>query len=225
MPEDDWQKFANLRLFFAWMWGHPGKKLLFQGGEFAQRAEWNHEQSLDWHLLQYDSHHGMQRLVQRLNHIYQSEPALFLLDDSCEGFQWIDFQDAENSVWSFLRKLPPAASQPSANPQELKLKVEEKTNSTSHFNYHDVMVIVNATPVVRYGYRIGVPAVGSYEVILNSDDTCFWGSGLNQCRTFQSEWYRAHGFEHSIVLDLPSLSTIYLRVPQVKLNTQVFRKN
>lgn len=196
MPEDDWQQFANLRLFLAWMWGHPGKKLLFQGGEFAQRDEWDHARSLDWHLLQHGSHHGMQRLVQRLNQIYRTEPALFLLDDCCEGFQWIDFNDAENSVWSFLRKAPSSVM-------------------ASHGeNNADLIVIVNATPVVRYGYRIGVPVMGSYEVLLNSDDTCFYGSGLNQCRSFHAESHGAHGFEASITLDLPSLSTIYLRVPQ-----------
>jgi 1,4-alpha-glucan branching enzyme len=199
MPEDDWQKFANLRFFIAWMWGHPGKKLLFQGSEFAQRHEWNHQQSLDWHLTEHESHRGVQRLVQRLNQIYQSEPALFLLDDSCEGFQWIDFQDADNSVWSFLRKAPSPVV-------------------VSHGESHqDLLVIVNATPVVRYGYRIGVPIAGIYEVLLNSDDPYFWGSGLNPSHSFTSDSAGAHGFGYSITLDLPSLSTIYLRVPQRSL--------
>ena len=196
MPEDDWQKFANLRLFLAWMWGHPGKKLLFQGGEFAQRHEWNHGESLDWHLLTHESHRGVQHLVQRLNHIYRNETALFLLDDSQEGFEWIDFQDTNNSIWSFLRKAP------------------SPVVASHGEEYSDLLVIVNATPVVRYNYRIGVPAQGSYEVVLNSDDHCFCGSGLNQARSFQSELKGMHGFQHSILLDIPSLSTIYLRVPQ-----------
>ena len=196
MPEDDWQKFANLRLFLAWMWGHPGKKLLFQGGEFAQRDEWNHEQSIDWHLLVHDSHHGMQRLVQALNRIYKNEPALFLLDDSCEGFRCIDFQDASSSVWSFLRKAP------------------SPVMASHGEKYSDLVVIVNATPVVRENYRIGVPSEGSYEVVLNTDDVCFWGSGLHSTRSFPSQAIAMHGCEHSIALDLPSLSTIYLRVPE-----------
>lgn len=196
MPEDDWQKFANLRLFYAWMWGHPGKKLLFQGGEFAQRDEWSHERSLDWHLLEHESHQGVQRLVQRLNEIYRTEPALFLLDDSHVGFEWIDFHDAQNSVWSFLRKAPSSV-----------VASHGEKNS-------DLLVIVNATPVVRHQYRIGVPVAGFYEVVLNSDDRCFWGSGLNSSRFFTSEPIGAHRFGNSLVLDLPSLSTLYLRVPQ-----------
>ncbi|MDH4470927.1 MAG: 1,4-alpha-glucan branching protein GlgB [Verrucomicrobiae bacterium] len=196
MPEDDWQKFANLRLFYAWMWGHPGKKLLFQGGEFAQRDEWSHQRSLDWHLLEHESHRGVQRLVQRLNEIYRTEPALFLLDDSHVGFEWIDFHDAQNSIWSFLRRAPSPV-----------VASHGEKNS-------DLLVIVNATPVVRYQYRIGVPASGSYEVVLNSDDRCFWGSGLNSSHFFTSEPIGAHRFGNSLVLDLPSLSTLYLRVPQ-----------
>lgn len=218
MPEDDWQKFANLRFFLAWMWGHPGKKLLFQGGEIAQWCEWNHNQSLDWHLLQYLPHQGMQILVKELNKLYRQEPALWLLDDEAAGFEWIDFNDAENSVWSFLRKSPITKL-----PQELKLKVEDEeknslqkldsSTSTRHFNYHDILVVVNATPVPRYGYRLGVPKHGTYKIILNSDAGCFGGSGMFLPATVNADQQHSHRFWNSIVIDLPPLSTIYLKIP------------
>ena len=186
MPEDDWQKFANLRFFFAWMWGHPGKKLLFQGGEIAQWREWNHDQSLDWHLLGYAPHHGMQLLIKELNKLYRQEPAFSVLDDEGAGFEWIDFNDAENSTWSFLRKSP---------------------------NGSDILVIVNATPVLRYGYRLGVPKHGTYEIILNSDAGCFGGSGMYLPPAIDADQQHSHRFWNSIVIDLPPLSTLYLKVP------------
>ena len=185
MPEDDWQKFANLRLFLAWMWGHPGKKLLFQGGEIAQWREWNHTQSLDWHLLQYAPHQEMQLLVKELNKLYRQEPAFWLLDDEPAGFEWIDFSDNENTVWSFLRKSFSA----------------------------DIIVIVNATPVPRYGYRLGVPRDGKYEIIFNSDAGCFGGSGMYLPPVVEADQQHFHRFWNSIVIDLPPLSTLYLKVP------------
>ncbi|MEI6416381.1 MAG: 1,4-alpha-glucan branching protein GlgB, partial [Verrucomicrobiota bacterium] len=186
MPEDDWQKFANLRFFFAWMWGHPGKKLLFQGGEIAQWREWNHDHSLDWHLLQYAPHQGMQLLVKELNKLYSQEPAFWRDDDSPEGFEWIDFNDAENSIWSFLRKSPDSS---------------------------DIIVIVNATSVARYGYRLGVPKDGRYEIIFNSDAGCFGGSGMLLPSAVHADQQHSHRFWNSIVIDLPPLSTLYLKVP------------
>ncbi len=186
MPEDEWQKFANLRLFFAWMWGHPGKKLLFQGGEMAQWREWNHDHSLDWHLLQYAPHQGMQLLVKELNKLYSQEPAFWRDDDSPEGFEWIDFDDAENSIWSFLRKSPDSS---------------------------DIIVIVNATSVARYGYRLGVPKDGRYEIIFNSDAGCFGGSGMLLPSAVHADQQHSHRFWNSIVIDLPPLSTLYLKVP------------
>jgi len=190
MPEDDWQKAANLRMFLSWMWTHPGKKLLFQGCEIAQWREWDHAHSIDWHLLEYQPHQGMQRMVKRLNEIYRNEPALSLLDDVPEGFQWIDFRDAENSVWAFLRKAPAGQG------------------------HRDLLVIVNATPVVRHGYRLGVPHGGWYEKIFNSDQAIFGGSdcGTDPGRDAETIW--AHGSDHSIVLDLPPLATLILAVPR-----------
>ena len=188
MPGDDWQKAANLRMFLSWMWTHPGKKLLFQGCEIAQWREWDHDQSIDWHLLQHQPHAGMQRLVKRLNEVYRSEPALALLDDRPEGFEWIDFHDAENTVWSFLRKAPAGAG-------------------------HDLLVVVNATPVVRHGYRIGVPVTGSYELILNSDAEEFGGSGRTRSPNVESDKIEAHGRDHSIEIELPPLAVLILKVP------------
>ena len=188
MPGDDWQKAADLRMFLSWMWAHPGKKLLFQGGEIGQWREWDHASSIDWHLLEHQPHAGIQRLVRRLNEIYRSEPALFALDDRSEGFEWIDFHDADNTVWSFLRKAPDGAEA------------------------SDLLVIVNATPVVRHGYRVGVPRPGSYEEILNSDHHDFGGSGAVVNGVIHAEASGAHGRPCSIVMDLPPLAVVILRV-------------
>ena len=188
MPEDDWQKAANLRMFLSWMWTHPGKKLLFQGCEIAQWREWDHDQSVDWHLLEHQPHAGMQRLVKRLNEVYRSEPALALLDDRPEGFEWIDFHDAENTVWSFLRKAPVGVG-------------------------NDLLIVVNATPVVRRGYHIGVHATGTYAQVLNSDAEEFGGSGCMHMDNITSSEVGAHGRNHSIKLDLPPLAILILKVP------------
>jgi 1,4-alpha-glucan branching enzyme len=189
MPGDDWQKAANLRMFLSWMWAHPGKKLLFQGGEIGQWREWDHASSIDWHLVEHQPHAGIQRLVRRLNEIYRSEPALFALDDRSEGFEWVDFHDADNTVWSFLRKTP------------------------SGVDASDLLVIVNATPVVRHGYRIGVPRAGSCQLILDSDGIEFGGSGALSRTVFPTQPVGAHGFDHSVTLDLPPLATLVLRLP------------
>ncbi len=193
MPGDDWQKAANLRMFLSWMWAHPGKKLLFQGCEIAQWREWDHAHSIDWHLLEYEPHSGVQALVRRLNEIYRKEAALTALDDRPEGFEWIDFHDTENTVWAFLRKAPPLGN-----------GKEEAC---------DLLVIINATPVVRHGYRVGVPSFGSYRVILNSDDASFGGSGCVHNSDIPSEQISAHGRSHSILLTLPPLSVMMVQVP------------
>jgi 1,4-alpha-glucan branching enzyme len=172
------------------MWAHPGKKLLFQGDEIAQWREWDHNHSVDWHLLEYQPHAGIQRLVRQLNEIYRSEPALFALDDRSEGFEWIDFHDADNTVWSFLRKAPDGAEA------------------------SDLLVIVNATPVVRHGYRVGVPRPGAYEKILNSDHRDFGGSGAVTNEVCHAQASGAHGRPCSIVMDLPPLAVVILRVPK-----------
>ncbi len=181
MPGDDWQKFANVRMFLAWMWAHPGKKLIFQGIEFGQWAEWSHEHSIDWHLTQYAPHDGLRRLVQHLNWLYQNEPALSELDDSYEGYEWIDFNDSDNSVWSFMRKA--------------------RDGSVIAF-------IVNATPVVRGGYRIGVNAPGWYEEVLNTDAQTYGGSNVGNWGGRDAEHWGWQGKPYSIQVDLPPLSVI-----------------
>ncbi len=148
MPGDMWQQFANLRLLFAYQYAHPGKKLLFMGQEFGQRDEWYEARSLDWHLLQYESHRGVQRLVGDLNKLLAAEPALHQVDFEWQGFEWIDANDSDNSVYSFIRR--------GKNPDEV------------------IIVVLNATPVVRYGYHIGVPRPGHYEEVFNSDAAGVW---------------------------------------------------
>jgi 1,4-alpha-glucan branching enzyme len=185
MPGDDWQKFANLRMFLAWMWSHPGKKLIFQGIEFGQWQEWQHGQSLDWHLTQYAPHDGLRRLVQHLNWLYQNEPALSTLDDSYEGYEWIDFNDSDNTVWSYVRKG----------------KGGEK-----------VLFVVNATPVVRQDYRVGVPGPGFYEEILNTDAATYGGSNVGNYGGKWADQISWQGREWSVPLDLPPLSVCGLRL-------------
>ncbi len=181
MPGDEWQKFANLRLFYAWMYGHPGKKLLFMGQEFGQWREWNHDAGLDWHLLDLPKHDGLRRLVQHLNYIYKSEPALWQQDDSYDGFEWIDFHDADNSVVSFVRK---------SREGEM------------------IVFIVNATPMVRHNYRLGVPRAGFYREIINTDADTYGGSNVGNLGGIQSEDVHWMGREQSILIQLPPLATL-----------------
>ncbi|AZB64194.1 1,4-alpha-glucan branching protein GlgB [Cereibacter sphaeroides] len=183
MAGDRWQKFANLRAYFGFMWAHPGKKLLFMGGEFAQEREWNHDASLDWHLLDDPSHAGMKRLVADLNREYRKRPALHRMDCDPEGFEWIDAGDSENSVLSFLRKAP-----------------GEKP----------VLAVCNLTPVVRSDYRIGVPEGGEWREILNSDAAIYGGSDVGNPGGLQAEEVSWHGRPASLRLTLPPLATIFV---------------
>ncbi|MEI6714697.1 MAG: 1,4-alpha-glucan branching protein GlgB [Verrucomicrobiota bacterium] len=184
MPGDLWQKFANLRMFYAWMYAHPGKKLLFMGGEFGQWAEWNHNQSLDWHLLHDSKHDGLSRLVQHLNWIYRSEPALYDQDDSYAGFEWIDFHDADHSVIAFQRK-----------------------SSDGQI----IVFVINATPVVREGYRIGVNDSGFYTEIINTDAETYGGSNCGNYGGVWAEDIAWQGRGRSLLLRLPPLGLIGLR--------------
>jgi 1,4-alpha-glucan branching enzyme len=185
MPGDLWQQFANLRLLYAYQYAHPGKKLLFMGQEFAQRPEWSEAHSLDWHLLQHDSHRGIQRLVNDLNHLYAAEPALHQVDFDWHGFEWIDANDADNSVLTFIRR--------GKNPEEL------------------IVAIMNATPVVREGYRLGVPNPGLYREIMNTDAALYDGSNVGNMGGQQSADQPAQGRPQSLVLTLPPLAAIYLK--------------
>jgi 1,4-alpha-glucan branching enzyme len=187
MPGDDWQKFANLRLLYAWQWACPGKKLLFMGDEIAQRDEWSHERSVDWHLLQWEPHKGISRWVERLNRVYRSEPALHERDCDASGFEWIDAADADNSVVSFLRKGATDGEQ--------------------------VLCAFNFTPVPRNGYRVGVPAAGWWADLANSDAKEFGGSGTGLAGGAKAEHQPWHGRGHSVVLDLPPLGAVFLKRP------------
>jgi 1,4-alpha-glucan branching enzyme len=182
MPGDRWQQFANLRAYYAFMFGHPGKKLLFMGNEIGQWNEWNHDQSLDWHLLEEDAHRGIQLLLRDLNRLYKATPALHEVDFSDAGFEWIDWDDRDNSVLSWLRR-----------------------DRSGGF----VICISNLTPVVRNGYRVGVPEDGAYDVILNSDAAEYGGSGAGpKSATATSTGH--HGRPFSIDLTLPPLGTLIL---------------
>ncbi|MFO7855467.1 MAG: 1,4-alpha-glucan branching protein GlgB [Paracoccaceae bacterium] len=183
MPGDRWAKFANLRAYLGFMWGHPGKKLLFMGGEFGQEREWNHDRSLDWHLLEDPAHEGLRRLVRDLNALYRAEAALHRLDCAPEGFRWIEGGDADNNVLSFLR-----LSDDGAPP---------------------VAVVANMAPVLREGYRIGLPQAGAWREALNSDAEDYGGTGARNGR-LQATEAPMHGLPASAALTLPPLSTLFL---------------
>jgi 1,4-alpha-glucan branching enzyme len=185
MPGDRWQRFANLRAYFGFMWGHPGKKLLFMGGEIAQEREWNHDGEVDWFLLDDANHAGIQRLVRDLNRLYRSEPALHRRDASAEGFRWLIGDDRANSVFAFLR-LGEAGDPP-------------------------VLVVCNMTPAPRHHYRIGVPRTGWWREIANTDSRFYGGSDLGNDGGASTAAHPAHGEAQSLELTLPPLSTIMLR--------------
>jgi 1,4-alpha-glucan branching enzyme len=185
MPGDDWQKFANLRLMYAYMFTHPGTKLLFMGDEFGQGREWNHNQSLDWHVLEYASHQGIKRFVKSLNNLYRNEPALYEKSFSHDGFEWIEGGDADNSVLVYSRK----------------------GNHTDEC----VIVVLNLTPVPRPFYRIGLPLSGKWKTVLNSDEKMFFGSGLLIAPEIDSEEIFWQGKAQSAVLDLPPLACIVIK--------------
>jgi 1,4-alpha-glucan branching enzyme len=169
------------------MYAHPGKKLMFQGCEFGQRREWNYDTSLDWHLLAQPLHGGLRQYVADLNRIYTAEPALHELDFDGAGFEWIDCNDNENSVVSFIRRSRDGAF---------------------------VVALLNFTPVPRDGYRIGVPVAGAYDELLNSDADAYAGGNLGNAGVVFAEAVPSHGFEQSLRLQLPPLGCLLLRVPR-----------
>jgi len=185
MPGDLWQQFANLRLLYAYQYAHPGKKLLFMGQEFGQREEWNEARSLDWHLLQWDSHRGIQKLVTDLNHLLAAEPALHQVDFDWRGFEWIDCNDGDNSVLSFVRN--------GKTPDEL------------------LVVVLNATPVVREGYIVGVPRAGFYKEVLNTDASHYGGSNVGNIGGQDAANDPRQGRPYSLCLTLPPLSALFLK--------------
>ena len=186
MPGDAWQQFANLRALYGYMWAHPGKKMLFMGGEFGQRREWTHDGELEWWVNERPEHAGVQRFVKDLNRVYRSEPALYQVDFSWEGFEWIDASDAQSSVIAFLRK---AKNDPGAT----------------------LLVVCNFTPLPRTNYVLGVPQAGFWREIVNSDATDFGGAGWGNLGGAESAPVGAHGRPDSLSLTLPPLSTLILK--------------
>jgi 1,4-alpha-glucan branching enzyme len=188
MPGDDWQKFANLRALYGYMYAHPGKKMLFMGGEFGQWGEWSHDQSLHWHLLRYEPHQGIQRLVRDLNRLYREEPALHQVDFDWPGFQWIDFTDAAQSVIAFMRK-----GRETAVP---------------------VICVCNFTPVPRHGYRVGVPQAGWYRELLNTDAASYGGGNLGNGGGIWADPIPWHGHPFSLSLTIPPLGVLFMKPSQ-----------
>ncbi|HEX2715517.1 MAG TPA: 1,4-alpha-glucan branching protein GlgB [Candidatus Acidoferrales bacterium] len=186
MPGDLWQQFANLRLLFGYLYGHPGKKLLFMGGEFGQREEWHSETSLEWHLLQYEEHQGLTRLVADLNRLYAAEPALHEVDFDWQGFEWIDCHDGDSSVLSLIRR--------AKRPEDF------------------VVVVANFTPVAREGYRVGVPEPGFYAELLNTDGAAYGGSNWGNFGGQEARPEPHLGRPYSLNLRLPPLGTLFLKL-------------
>jgi 1,4-alpha-glucan branching enzyme len=184
MPGDEWQRFANLRLLFAYMFVQPGKKLLFMGDEFGQVAEWHHDVSLDWSLTAGAFHAGVQRLVSDLNGVYRREPALHQRDTEPGGFEWIAGNDTEQSVYAFLRLGHACAP---------------------------IVAVCNFTPVVRHGYRVGVPHAGRYAELVNSDAHCYGGSDAGNGGSVRAEAEACHGRPYSLSLTLPPLAALILK--------------
>jgi 1,4-alpha-glucan branching enzyme len=185
MAGDEWKKFATLRALYGYMFGMTGKKLLFMGGEFAQRQEWRHDGQLDWHLLEQPEHAGMQRWVKDLNHLYQAEPCLHEHDNQAEGFEWIDCSDANASIVSFLRK-----------------------GKTTH---DTIVVVLNFTPVVHQKYRVGLPGPGYWTEVLNSDAKSYGGSNVGNGGGFPAEAIPFHGRPFSADVTIPPLAAVFLK--------------
>jgi len=189
MPGDEWQRFANLRLLFTYMFTHPGTKLLFRGGEFGQTSEWKFDASLDWHLLDHAPHQGMKECVKALNQLYRTEPALHEQNFAAEGFEWIDTSDRENSILVYARK---------------GTRVKEQ-----------VVIVLNMTPVPRNAYRVGVPLEGAWTEVFNSDAEAYFGGGLINPEPLKTEAEVWHGRPHSILLTIPPLGAVVLKYQAV----------
>ncbi|HMO20729.1 MAG TPA: alpha amylase C-terminal domain-containing protein, partial [Candidatus Melainabacteria bacterium] len=187
MPGDDWQQFANARLLYSYQFTTPGKKLNFMGNEIGQWIEWKFDESLDWHLTEYDRHRGMQTLFRDLNTLYKNHPALYRFDSSEQGFRWIDCSDHANSVLAYLRK--------------------------GEDGDKDILICLNFTPVPRQQYRVGVPTGGYWREIFNSDSTNYGGSGMGNLGGVHTEYIKQHGFDNSVTLTLPPLAAVVFEAP------------
>ena len=185
MPGDFWQKFANLRLYLGFMWTHPGKKLLFQGQDFGQWTEWNENKSLDWHLTEFEPHRKMLKWVADLNALYKAEPSLYEQDYDWHGFEWIDANDWENSALAYIRR--------AVDPRD------------------HLVVVCNFTPVVRHGYRVGVPSLTTYREVLNSDSEFYFGSNVGNAGALQAEAVNWQTQPYSMTMTLPPLSVVVFK--------------
>jgi 1,4-alpha-glucan branching enzyme len=185
MPGDEWQKFANLRLLYGYMWGHPGKKLIFMGCEFGQKREWQHDESLEWDVLQYPHHEGLQRWVADLNRFYRSQTALYQQDFNGDGFQWMDCNYAEKSVISFVRR--------GISPDDT------------------LLIVCNFTPVVRENYLVGAPSGGVWREVLNSDAELYGGSGIGNFGGVEAAPVSSGEMYHALMLRLPPLAVLFFR--------------
>ncbi len=195
MPGDEWQRFANLRLMYAYMFTHPGTKLLFMGGEIGQTSEWKHDSSLDWHLLNYDLHRGVKQTITDLNALYKSELALYQYPFDDHGFEWMDYSDRENSVIIYMRK--------------------------SDRKEDNLVVICNFTPAVREHYRIGVPIRGTWKEVFNSDDNKFGGSGVNNSGLIATSPVKYHGKDYSFTITLPPLGCLVLKLNEEEAQFEI----
>jgi len=188
MPGEEWQKFANLRALYGYMWAHPGKKLLFMGGEFGQWREWTETESLDWHLLQTPVHKGMLKLIHDLNKLYSSHSEFWEADTEPAGFRWIEVDNAAENVLAFGR--------------------------ISTLSGKEVISVSNFSPVVREAHRIGLPVKGTYKQILNTDHEKYCGGGFGVVRSIKTEEIPSHGLEYSAAITLPPLATMWFEVPR-----------
>jgi 1,4-alpha-glucan branching enzyme len=187
MPGDEQQKFANLRALYGYMWAHPGKKLLFMGGEFGQWREWNDSESLDWHLLEEPLHAGVQRLVRDLNRIYAFENSLWEVDGEPAGFQWIDADNAAENIVSFIRR--------------------------SGATGREMVCVGNFSPVLRKGHRLGLPKLGEYRLLINTDAKIYGGGGQPITESITAAENPLHGQQYSATVTLPPLATLWFEVP------------
>jgi 1,4-alpha-glucan branching enzyme len=211
MPGDVWQKHAGLRALYGYMFVHPGKKLLFMGGEIGQWREWNHDWQLDWEALGDPRHAGLQRWVRDLNRVYRAQPALYDADFDPGGFSWIDCNDHEHSIIALTRQaVRPSGSQavgPSGSPTSAKATVSKQGDTAS-----DILIaVVNFTPVPRRDYRLGVPQAGRYEEVLNSDAELYGGSNIGNNGVVKADETPSHGHRFSLSLSVPPLGFLLLK--------------
>jgi 1,4-alpha-glucan branching enzyme len=195
MPGDEWRKFANLRLLFAYMYTHPGTKLLFMGGEFGQSGEWSHDRSLDWHLTQHPLHKGVMENVRELNRLYKTEPALYAHPFDPKGFEWVDYEDRQNSVIVFMRK--------------------------SDYTADALLVVCNFTPQVQQHYRIGVQVRGFWKEIFNSDQPRFGGTGLLNNGLLATTPVKYHGRDYSLTITLPPLAVCVFKLEREEVEFEL----